>query len=68
MLAFRLARIVRADLLLRSDNNDQKAEASQELESARALMQETGAMLFEAFINSTNADRGDTYQISTKAS
>jgi tetratricopeptide (TPR) repeat protein len=37
-----LARIVRADLLLRTTTSDQKAEARQELERARALMRETG--------------------------
>jgi tetratricopeptide (TPR) repeat protein len=60
-----LARIVRADLLLRSETSDQKAEGKQELERARALMQETGAMLFANFINSTNVDHGEIFQIST---
>ena len=63
-----LARIVRADLLLRSATSDQKAEGRQELETARALMRETGAMLFETFINSTSAEQGNACQISTKAS
>ena len=40
-----LARIVRAGLLLRSESSDQNAEGSRELETARALMRETGAML-----------------------
>ena len=62
-----LARIVRADLLLRSTSNDQKAEGRQELERAKALMQETGAMLFETFINDTNVQQSSTRQISTKA-
>jgi len=63
-----LARIVRADLLLRSTTSDQKAEGRQELERARALMKETGAMLFETFIDAANAEHNNTRQISTKAS
>ena len=46
-----LARIVRADLLLQSIGDDEKAEGVKELELAKALMRETGAMLFETFIN-----------------
>jgi len=63
-----LARIVRADLLLRSATSDQKAEGRQELQAAIALMRETGAMLFETFINSTSVEQGNACQISTKAS
>jgi adenylate cyclase len=63
-----LARIVRAKLLLRSANSDEKAEGEQELERAKALMRETGAMLLETFINVTNIEHGSTHQISTKAS
>jgi class 3 adenylate cyclase/tetratricopeptide (TPR) repeat protein len=63
-----LARIVRAGLLLRSATSDQKAEGSQELERARALMQETGAMLFETLVNVTNVEDSNARQISTKAS
>jgi tetratricopeptide (TPR) repeat protein len=63
-----LARIVRANLLLQSADGDQQAEGDQELERARALMRETGAMLFENFINATNLDHGASRQISTKAS
>jgi adenylate cyclase len=62
-----LARIVRADLLLQSANDDDNAEGTEELELARALMRETGATLFEAFINDTGiAQKGRL--ISTKAS
>lgn len=61
-----LARIVRADLLLRSSTSHQKAEGRQELESARALMQKTGAKLFENFI--TDIEHGHTGQISVKVS
>ena len=63
-----LARMVRAKLLLRSANSDEKAEGGQELERANALMRETGAMLLETFINVTNVEHGSTHQISTKAS
>ena len=63
-----LARIVRADLLLRSTGSDQKAEGRQELDRARSLMRETGAKLFEPFIDETNVERSNTRQISTKAS
>src|SRR5712672_3207475 len=42
-----LARIVRAKLLLQSTKSDEKAEGEQELERAKALMRETGAMLLE---------------------
>jgi tetratricopeptide (TPR) repeat protein len=48
-----VARIVRADLLLRSATGDQK-EGRQELEFATTLMRETGAMLFETFIKVIN--------------
>jgi tetratricopeptide (TPR) repeat protein len=63
-----LARIVRADLLLRSTTSDEKAEGRQELETARALMRETGAVLFENFINATNVEQSNARQISTRAS
>jgi class 3 adenylate cyclase/tetratricopeptide (TPR) repeat protein len=63
-----LARIVRAKLLLRSTSSDQNAEGGQELDRARALMRETGAMLFETFINDTSVQQSSTRQISTKAS
>jgi tetratricopeptide (TPR) repeat protein len=46
-----LARIVRANLLLRSPNEKQIAEASEEIAHSKALLQETGAVLFEPFIN-----------------
>jgi adenylate cyclase len=62
-----LARIVRADLLLQSANDDDNAEGTEELELARALMRETGATLFEAFINDTGIAQKDRL-ISTKAS
>jgi len=53
--------------LLRSTNNDEKAEGAKELELAKALMRETGATLFETFINDTSvAERSRI--ISTRAS
>jgi adenylate cyclase len=61
-----LAHIIRANLLLRSANSDQKAEGKQELERATALMRETGAMLFETFINVTNAAHDNAFQTSVK--
>ena len=63
-----LARIVRAELLLRSTGSDQKVEGRQELDRAKALMRETGAMLFETFVNEVNVEQSNTRQISTKAS
>jgi len=45
------ARAVRADMLLRSRADDEQAQGRHELEHARALMQQTGAAIFEAFIN-----------------
>lgn len=63
-----LARIVRAGLLLESKTSDEKAEGARELETARALMRETGAVLFENFINVIDVDHSNTRQISTKAS
>jgi adenylate cyclase len=63
-----LARIVRADLLLRSVSNDEKAEGLKELELAKALMRETGAMLFETFIDDINVAHSGADLLSTKAS
>jgi adenylate cyclase len=51
-----LARIVRADLLLRSPNEHQIADGWQELAQSRLLMQETGAMLFKRFITELDVD------------
>jgi len=61
-----LARIVRANLLLKSETSDERAEGRQELETARMLMRETGAALFDKFINSTDDDHSNAHQISTK--
>ena len=58
-----LARIVRADLLLRSENEKQMAEGKREIARARALMQETGAMLFDHFINELEIDHSNARQV-----
>jgi adenylate cyclase len=58
-----LARIVRADLLLRSPIGDQMAEGRQEIAHSKALMRETGAMLFKNFINELDVDHIDARQI-----
>src|SRR3982075_1505323 len=63
-----LARIVRADLLLRSISDAEKAEGAKELELAKALMRETGAMLFEKFIDGTNVAHSSAHLLSTKVS
>jgi adenylate cyclase len=63
-----LARIVHADLLMRSGTSDQKVAGRQELERARELMLETGVTIFETFFNPSNYELGDTRQTSTKAS
>jgi class 3 adenylate cyclase/tetratricopeptide (TPR) repeat protein len=60
-----LARIVRADLLLRSGTGDQ-TEGMLELERARALLHETGAMLLETFLNEISSQQNGVRQISTK--
>jgi adenylate cyclase len=62
-----LARIVRADLLLRSPTSDQLAEGKQELVRARVQLKETGAVLFENFIDAMDADHSNAFQIYTKA-
>jgi class 3 adenylate cyclase/tetratricopeptide (TPR) repeat protein len=63
-----LARIVRADVLLLSEDSNEQAEGRQELERAAALMQETGAMLFENFIRTRNVGDSGRRHIATKAS
>ena len=63
-----LAHIVRADLLLRSITDDEKAEGKQELERAQALIRETGATLFQTFISPSQDELNDARQTSTRAS
>ncbi len=58
-----LARIVRADLLLRSPTGDQIAEGRDEIAHSRALMRETGVMLFKHFINELDVDHVNARQI-----
>ena len=60
------ARIVRAEILARSPDGDLRAEAVLELGHARALMQQTGALLFETFIDGAG-DSPSSRQLSTKA-
>ncbi len=48
------ARIVHADLLIRSETEDQKLAGQHELDRARALMRETGALIFEPLLESAN--------------
>jgi adenylate cyclase len=62
------ARIVRADILFKSKTNDQQAEASNELNRARELIEETGAFIYHAVIEGTSKKDGDAARISTKAS
>ena len=54
-----LARIVHSKLLMRSGNNDQKIAGVQELDRGQALMRETGAMIFEACIDSSKGELED---------
>jgi len=60
------ARLVRADLLLRSKAGDRTEEGREELERAKALVRETGAAIFETFINATGQTM-DSRQTSTGA-
>jgi class 3 adenylate cyclase/tetratricopeptide (TPR) repeat protein len=59
------ARIVRSEILSKSMSDDQKAEGVRELSQARALMQETGALLFDALINGADESPGSRH-LSTK--
>ena len=51
-----------------SVTSDQQAEGKLELEAAKSLVRETGAVLFENFINATGVEHGHTGQVSTRAS
>jgi adenylate cyclase len=60
-----LARVTRASLLLASSSGDQIAEAQFEIARSKALLNETGAMLFSRFITELEADHHrDVSQIS----
>jgi adenylate cyclase len=61
-----LARMVHADLLMRSATSDQQAAGKQELERAHDLMRETGAVIFESFINAASGEPGNASQISNR--
>ncbi|MBV9566035.1 MAG: AAA family ATPase [Bradyrhizobium sp.] len=63
-----LARIVRADLLLRSPLGDEIAKGRLEVAASKALMRETGAMLFEHFINKLDVDHVDALRVSNDRS
>ena len=63
-----LARLVHADLLMRSGTSVQETAGKRELERAHELMRETGAVIFETFIKAANDELGDTSQKSTRAS
>ncbi len=63
-----LARLVHADLLMRSGTSDQETAGKHELGRAHELMRETGAVIFETFFKASNDELGDTSQISTRAS
>lgn len=63
-----LAHIVHADLLVRSPSSERRAEGMQELSRARALIHETGAMLFENFINEADVEHIDDRQASMTTS
>jgi adenylate cyclase len=63
-----LARLVHADLLMRSATGDQQDAGRRELERAGELMRETGAVIFETYFKASNDEPGDTSQISTRAS
>jgi adenylate cyclase len=62
-----LARMVHADLLMRSGSSDQQAAGKHELERAHDLMRETGAVIFESFINAASGEPGSASQISNRA-
>ncbi len=59
-----LARTWRADLLLRSSNEDRETEGKLEIARSRALLQTTGAMLFSRFIDELEADHGNASRVS----
>jgi hypothetical protein len=49
--------------LLRSPIADQIAEGRQEIAQSKALMRETGAMLFKNFIDEIDVEHGDAREI-----
>lgn len=59
-----LARVCRANLLLRSSNEEREAEGKLEIARSKALLQTTGAMLFSRFIDELETDHSNAYQVS----
>ncbi len=58
-----LARVTRADLLLRSSSGDREGEGKLEIARSKALLQTTGAMLFSRFINELEADHSNASEL-----
>ncbi|HEU5407415.1 MAG TPA: hypothetical protein VFU48_06585, partial [Nitrospira sp.] len=58
-----LARVTRADLLLRSSSGDREGEGKLEIARSKALLQTTGAMLFSRFINELEADHSNAPEL-----
>jgi class 3 adenylate cyclase/tetratricopeptide (TPR) repeat protein len=62
-----LARIVHAGLLIRSETGEQKLAGEHELDRSRALMDETGALIFEPLLNSANFEIVSSRKASNQA-
>ena len=62
-----LARIVHADILLRSGTKEQNHAAEQELERARALMRETGALILAPLLESATFEIASSRRASKQA-
>jgi len=62
-----LARIVHADLLMRSGASEQAAEGKREMERARELIRKTGALLIGTLLDAGNDKPGGIDQRSSKA-
>ena len=58
-----LCRVTRAHLLLRSSVGHPESEGRLEIARSKALMLETGAMLFNRFINELEDDHSNASQI-----
>ena len=61
------ARIVHADLLIRSETEDQKLAGKQELDRSRALIRETGALIFEPLLKGANFEIVSSRKASNQA-
>ncbi len=62
-----LARIVHADLLIRSETEEQKLAGEHELDRSRALIRETGALIFEPLLKSANFEIVSSRKASNQA-